>query len=430
MRIFAQKPATRLRNSALINLKSWNNASFQQLPVTSGFGRSFNRVPVNTARETDPTQLAISEPGDPLEQEADRLADQVVQPGQPLAPSDHNDRPDAEGRRQAPTSQPSGSGNGLEAADQRFFEARFHHDFASVRVHADGEAGESARTLHARAYTLGSQVFFAPGQYRPGTTAGRRLLAHELSHVIQQDRMHSLEAGLIQRSPDDEKTGQKTLDQEGVTASDPVAKKTAGIIDAVFQRNKKLAPYIGDRLKKGLKIDEKGKFVKELSDGNFEDSYRKTNGLNSADPVPADFLGFYDYKKSEVHLRPGAEFGTAFHEAVHKLASPALYTTYLQVANNISNDLVEVLKEGVTALFADSMLNDEGLPDLIDAYRNKKKKAEKIEAGLGKDGFDVLAEFNFKGTNIGKIGELLGVSSQDFAKVGIKGVLQKMNQLI
>ena len=75
-------------------------------------------------------------------------------------------------------------------------------------------------------------------------------------------------------------------------------------------------------------------------------------------------------KKTEIHLRPSAEFGTAFHEAIHKLASPNLYTTFLQIAIKISSDFVEVLKEGVTALFADSILNDEGLPDLIDAYRN------------------------------------------------------------
>ena len=323
------------------------------------------------------------------------------------------------------------------AADRRFFETRFNYSFANVRVHADGEAGAAARDLHARAYTLGSHIYFAPGQYQPGTNAGDRLLAHELAHVVQQNGMRSTGAGLIQRSPDDEKTGettqpakQKTLDQEGVSANDPVAGKTAGIIDAVLQRNKKLAPYIGDRLKKGFKIDEKGKFIKEVSDGNFEDSFRKTNGLNSGDPVPKDTVGFYDSKKTEIHLRPGAEFGTAFHEAIHKLASPNLYTTFLQIAIKISSDFVEVLKEGVTALFADSILNDEGLPNLIDAYRNLKRKAEKIVAGLGADGFDLLAEFNFKGTNIGKIGEKLGISSQDFVKVGIKGVLEKVKKLI
>lgn len=63
---------------------------------------------------------------------------------------------------------------------------RLGHDFGAVRVHADAQAGESARAVNALAYTVGRHVVFAPGQYAPGTHAGRRLLAHELAHVVQQ----------------------------------------------------------------------------------------------------------------------------------------------------------------------------------------------------------------------------------------------------
>jgi hypothetical protein len=424
MRILVKNPSPTGCSSALIHRKSQWNASFPQVPAAFGSVSSFPQLPENLSRGADQTQLTISEPGDPLEQEADRLADQAVPPGWSHASAEY-DHPDGGVRRETPATESSGSVSGLKPAERRFFEARFHHSFADVRVHADGEAGESARLLHARAYTLGSQIFFAPRQYQPGTTAGRHLLAHELSHVIQQERMRSPGASTIQRSPDDEKTAQKTLSEEGVSAGDPVAKKTAGIIDAVFQRNKTLAPYIGDRLKK-VTIAEKGKFVQDLNDGEFENSYRNAYGLNSSDSVPKQYVGFYDPKTSEVHLRPGAEFGTAFHEAVHKLASPALYSNYLKEAMKISNDLAEVLKEGVTALFADSILNDEGLPDLKDGYRSKKKKAKDIENALGSDGFDVLARFNFKG-NIIKMGEKLGFKQQ---QMSVQGILEKLNKLI
>ncbi|MEO8576211.1 MAG: DUF4157 domain-containing protein [Gemmatimonadales bacterium] len=63
---------------------------------------------------------------------------------------------------------------------------RFGYDFSGVRVHSDSRAAESARLIGARAYTLGRHVVFAASEYRPGSAAGKRLLAHELTHVLQQ----------------------------------------------------------------------------------------------------------------------------------------------------------------------------------------------------------------------------------------------------
>jgi len=65
-------------------------------------------------------------------------------------------------------------------------EPRFGHDFSQVRVHTDARAGESARAVDAVAYTVGPHVVFAEGQHRPDTNKGQRLLAHELTHVVQQ----------------------------------------------------------------------------------------------------------------------------------------------------------------------------------------------------------------------------------------------------
>ena len=68
----------------------------------------------------------------------------------------------------------------------------FGHDFSLVRVHNDGKAAESARAINARAYTFGRSVVFGPGEYAPHSFEGRRLLAHELAHVVQQQAVSVL----------------------------------------------------------------------------------------------------------------------------------------------------------------------------------------------------------------------------------------------
>ncbi len=78
------------------------------------------------------------------------------------------------------------AGTPLERGARREMESRFGHDFGSVRIHTDAHAAESARSVGALAYTVGSHVVFGAGQYAPSTPAGRHLLAHELTHTIQQ----------------------------------------------------------------------------------------------------------------------------------------------------------------------------------------------------------------------------------------------------
>ncbi|HTX76021.1 MAG TPA: DUF4157 domain-containing protein [Terracidiphilus sp.] len=77
-------------------------------------------------------------------------------------------------------------GAALDPASRQFMESRFGYDFSSVRIHTDPSAAESASAIHARAYTLGHHVVFAPGAYEPHSADGARLLAHELAHVVQQ----------------------------------------------------------------------------------------------------------------------------------------------------------------------------------------------------------------------------------------------------
>src|SRR5688572_26964921 len=79
------------------------------------------------------------------------------------------------------------TGQPLNESTRAFFEPRFQYDFSRVRVHTDSKAAQSALAVNALAYTVGRNVVFGSGLYAPGTSTGNRLLAHELTHVVQQN---------------------------------------------------------------------------------------------------------------------------------------------------------------------------------------------------------------------------------------------------
>ena len=161
------------------------------------------------------TKLRVNEPGDEYEQEADRVAEQV------MAASINSAVSSAPPRIQRFSGRSNGSmdaapasvdrvlaspGRSLDPALLQDMERRFGHDFSKVRVHSDGTAGQSAREVNAHAYTVGNAIVFGAGRFAPGTHQGQRLIAHELAHVRQQS---GSTAGLLQRSPDEKKTEEK-----------------------------------------------------------------------------------------------------------------------------------------------------------------------------------------------------------------------------
>jgi hypothetical protein len=162
------------------------------------------------------TKLAIGAVDDPLEREADRIADQMMSaerataadaPAQVQPPLAAGHGPVA--MQSAPPSVERalmGSGQPLEPERRRDMERRFGHDFTAVRVHADSAANASARDIGAQAYTAGADIVFAAGSYVPGTQDGQRLIAHELAHVVQQASCPSdelPEGAPLRREPDE-----------------------------------------------------------------------------------------------------------------------------------------------------------------------------------------------------------------------------------
>ncbi|MBI3796020.1 MAG: DUF4157 domain-containing protein, partial [Deltaproteobacteria bacterium] len=129
-------------------------------------------------------KLSVNQPGDLFEQQADQVVDRVMRMPEPAAVRGGRFSRRAEAVDCA--FQPPSGGRPLPDSERRFFESRFGRDFGHVRIYADTAAAESARWVNALAYTVGRNIFFGAGQYASTTSTGRRLLAHELVHTIQQ----------------------------------------------------------------------------------------------------------------------------------------------------------------------------------------------------------------------------------------------------
>jgi hypothetical protein len=108
-----------------------------------------------------------------------------------------------------------GGGRPLSESERAFFEPRFGHDFRQVRVHADTRAAESARSINARAYTFGHDVVFGAGQYYPGISTSQNLLAHELTHIVQQAGKGGLVLQRQPRAPTEATEGEEDTDEVG-----------------------------------------------------------------------------------------------------------------------------------------------------------------------------------------------------------------------
>lgn len=216
----AVKPQTQIlpaRPAQPLHLQS--PAKTPESALLQGMG---NQVVQRTLHGTIQAKFNVNSPGDPFEQEADRVAEAVVSmpetdrlneiPGAAVASVPRIQRKcaacEAEEKKSAPPIQRKcaacaqqeaggeatpevaariqslrGGGQALPESVRNFFEPRFGADFSGVRTHTDAE---STRSLGAKAYTVGRDIVFGNGQYSPQTETGRKLLAHELTHVVQQ----------------------------------------------------------------------------------------------------------------------------------------------------------------------------------------------------------------------------------------------------
>ncbi|HME25226.1 MAG TPA: DUF4157 domain-containing protein, partial [Acetobacteraceae bacterium] len=202
-----------------------------------GASWDFSKIPVFSPDRTNRRQASSSPPqlplpgiiqpklvvgrvDDPLEREADAVADRVMRMSDPAlsissGPPEINRKcAECEEEDKKLQTKPAGTvspvrhappivhevlrepGQPLAAETRRMMESRFTRAFGDVRVHKDPRAADSAAAVNALAYTVGRHVVFGDGQFAPETMTGQRLLAHELAHVVQQS---GGAAGQVQR---------------------------------------------------------------------------------------------------------------------------------------------------------------------------------------------------------------------------------------
>jgi hypothetical protein len=323
-----------------------NTAASEAEATAPSLDWDFGRIPVHASAPARlQTKLQLGMPGDVHEQEADRVADQVMRMPEPAVQSKavadisgHAMTPAARVQTKSTHAGDSGGvaappvvrdalrspGQPLDAATRAFMEPRFGRDFGSVRVHTDAKAVESAAAIGARAYTYGRDIVFgADGSIAAGQ--GRALLAHELTHVVQQNGAGST----IRRQPehkagtdDPAKDADKTEDLPGEQAFhvliDPLMKKTYKAGEKHGREAITDASVLTDKLT-----------------GNIRKYLRSPSGialLQTFGDLPdghALRLFAHDWQKAETRLDDTRVPGKAVHDLVAKLTSAKALGGYL-----------------------------------------------------------------------------------------------------
>jgi hypothetical protein len=360
-------------------------------------GHDFRRIPAcPSAGGAIQTKLAINTPGDEYEREADRVADAVTRTPEPgvataAAPAQVqrvcaeceegmesqgaarrlcHDREEDMQAKEEPGQTPSvpggferrfatlqGGGQPLPTAERAYFEPRFGRDFAGVRLHSGPAAGELARSVHARAFTLGDSIVFGPGQYAPGTSVGRRLIAHELTHVVQQGGGSTPDTVQRQSSDDTAVFDPHTKDPKRGFRAEDLTRLTASGVQLTFAGD--LSPLTKDAQK--LLLDNIAATVRFALDPN--------------DPARiAELQVLRDF------LTQNPEEGPFFDKPAERIDFTDLYHGHVCVPKPTLDNKAELRKLG-EAVTARESANEEGIQRVIGlAMPTTRGESEKVMA--------------------------------------------------
>jgi hypothetical protein len=252
------------------------------------------------------------------------------------------------------------SGQPLDRATRREMESRFGYDFSHVRLHTDAHAAASAQSLSAKAYTVGSNVVFAPGRFAPQTTEGRHLLAHELTHVVQQTSSPERAHPAVRPAPNHIQRSWSAMDLPGAGW---VVDKVRGLRgyklvctlvghdlfddSIVFERSAttiaqgilELIPYGQDLYDK---LSKAGRAVEKAYHW-LEAEFRKRN-------LTVD--GIYDVLDRAVHAFSGWHPIDSGEEVVAILMEPI--NQLIDLAGVIGKKVLEFILEGVVSTFGET----------------------------------------------------------------------------
>ena len=252
-----------------------SSATLNRKPEKSFFGKAgggdFFSPASHSASPSVQTKLAVNTPGDKYEVEADRVADKVMrmagtgkhgrekdlesqqkisiqrkETNSSTAGEEHNnqtnDRNDSvtSARTEATIRNKTSGGQPLPADARSFMEPRFGNDFSNVRIHQDQGAAQLSDQLNAKAFTYGNHIFFGAGQFQPQSQQGKQLLAHELTHVVQQGAAN----GPVQNSEKTNNTGESTLQRQTIqTGSSGIQR---GLLDDIKQGASAVTGALGE----------------------------------------------------------------------------------------------------------------------------------------------------------------------------------------
>ncbi|WP_375468797.1 DUF4157 domain-containing protein [uncultured Nostoc sp.] len=306
--------------------------SSSQLEHARRFSHNIANIPLRRPDTPIQAKLTIGEPGDKYEQEADETARQVVQrihqpqsdklqreslPDEedelqmkPLGNIQRESLPDEEEELQmkpmvqrvsdggmaatqdleASINQARGGGQPLAKNIREPMEQGFGADFSRVKVHTDTQSDQLNRSIQAKAFTTGQDVFFRQGAYEPGSRGGQELIAHELTHVVQQS------GGAVQRLIEEETTQSKYEDKSIRKAHTSIQKMKEDSKDSSTSKTEKRRAPDDDtevqRPKKSLKQDF------EESTPLEEETLYGGKVYNKA-PESAEFSNYYHYTSAE-----------------------------------------------------------------------------------------------------------------------------------
>jgi hypothetical protein len=379
-------------------------------------------------------KLTISQPNDIYEQEADLMANKVMRMRtnenkffKPTQNTIQRKCAHCEEEKQIQRSGESNNanitpspgvhetinsrGHPLDAGTKNFMESRFGYDFNNVQIHNDSLAHQSSKDINAKAYTSGNHIAFATGQYKPDTFEGRHLLAHELTHLVQQAGYDT-----IQR---------KTyLEQEEISDAqivDPEVRTKEVLINVFANSKSRLYKYYDKNLSKAfsVSIDEVSTFAYKYR------QYLKRRKV-SFDPsvkdkdLVADVAGFADPGLHNLFLKTTSNYCHAIHEYVHLLSNPDFLITWLGTN----------LMEGLTQYFTDVIIKEQlGTECTTHKYQTQLTCAKSFINDMG--GEDVVAKFFFltDAKFLEKIISVLNGKSQYKLKLKNVGDLMHLKQL-
>jgi hypothetical protein len=385
-------------------------------------------------------KLTINQPGDIYEQEADVLAERVMR----MSPDKNENiffKPanissvqrkytHCEEEEKIQKKSANGAGTGMEAPSivhdvinsggkpldavtRHFFEPRFGRDFSNIRIHTDSAAAKSTEQINALAYTAGDNIVFNQNQYAPDTDKGKRLLGHELTHAIQQNRNQ-----VIYRK--------SYLDTEKITDAQTVDSETKVkkvIYETLSEITSRLYPYIKDKIPVF-----KSKAVLHIDDPEtFGYKFKKINNQQDIkdEDVHKSVQGFVDPKSQyQIYLNTRSKYCHAFHEAIHSISNLNTILAFFGI----------FLTEGLTQYFTDVIfLEQTGSKCKSHNYANQLLYASKFVDLNGEDTVaklfftQDLAQLNTVAKNFGlkDSSELMAFKS----KRGIENFLQKKYKL-